>query len=328
MQAMTDSRLESKQIAFEKIPVIDISGLINDSDPLAVAKAIGKACEEVGFFYVKNHGVPQELISKMYEVTKEFFQLPFEEKNRLNVAYSGKTLRGYIPMYAENVDPENTKDFKECFDYGKHGEASSPFFGPNLMPSEFPEFQQTCDEYHDAMLKLGRKLVSAIAISLDLPADYFVKSQKEPITIQRILHYPSQAGKVIKQEEIGIGAHTDYGFLTVLSQDDVGGLQVRNRDGDWISAPPIEGTFIVNIGDLVQTLTNDRYVSTFHRVINASAKERYSVPFFLDLDYDAVVQVVPTCTDESNPPKYQSYTCGQHKYKRFAASYAHLKESV
>ena len=226
-------------------------------------------------------------------------------------------------MYGENVDPENTRDYKECFDLGLDEKQVSPFFGPNLMPATPAQFKQTMACYHEAMMQLSRKLISAIALSLNLPANYFEQLQKKPITIQRLLHYPPQSGE-ITQEEIGIGAHTDYGFLTILSQDNNGGLQVQNKDGEWVSAPPVEDTFIVNIGDLVQTFTNDRYISTMHRVINTSGNERYSIPFFIDLDFDATVSVVPTCLSEEQPAKYQPYTCGQHKYKRFVDSYAHL----
>ena len=238
---------------------------------------------------------------------------------------SGLTLRGYIPMYAENVDPANTRDFKECFDYGAHDDEVSPFFGPNQMPSGLPQFETVAEDYHSAVLALARMLIGGIALSLGLPQDYFEHRQRKPITIQRVLRYPPQIGRV-SLEEIGIGAHTDYGFLTVLSQDAVGGLQVRNRAGEWVTAPPVEGTFIVNIGDLVQTLTNDRYTSTMHRVINTSGLERYSIPFFIDLDFDAVVEPVPTCVSEASPAKYEAYTCGKHKFKRFVDSYVHLKE--
>ena len=178
----------------------------------------------------------------------------------------------------------------------------SPFFGPNQMPSEFPEFKETCEAYHGAMMTLARKLISAVSLSLGLPADHFEAMQRNPITIQRLLHYPPQEGEVA-QEEIGIGAHTDYGFLTILSQDSVGGLQVRNRAGEWVSAPPVEDTFIINIGDLVQTLTNGRYSSTVHRVINTTGRERYSIPFFIDLDFDAVVEPLPTCVTAENPAR-------------------------
>lgn len=325
MSSMTDQRLACKQMAFDEVPIIDVGPLLDGSDPQAVAEEIGHACEEVGFFYVKNHGVPASLVERMYRATEQFFALPFEEKQRLDVANSGPTLRGYTPTFGENVDPENTRDYKECFDFGAHDDEVSPFFGPNQMPADFPEFERVCEEYHEAMMMLARQLVGALSMSLDLPEDYLAKKQRKPITVQRLLHYPSQDENVA-QEEIGIGAHTDYGFLTILSQDSVGGLQVRNKEGDWISAPPVEDTFIINIGDLAQTLTNDRYSSTFHRVVNTSGKERYSIPFFMDLDFDAVVQPLETCVSAENPAKYSAYTCGEHKYGRYVDSYAHLKQ--
>jgi isopenicillin N synthase-like dioxygenase len=326
MALTLDSNLAGKRIAFSEIPVIDVAKLIDGSDKESVASQIGKACEEVGFFYVKNHGVPQDLIDRVYKATKEFFELPQEVKDRLHVAKSGPTLRGYIPPYGENADPKKTRDLKEVFDYGVHGEEVSPFFGPNPMPSEeeLPGFSAVCEEYHDAMMALARKLVSAFAISLDLPADYFEKLQQNPITIQRLLHYPAMKGE-ITEAEIGIGAHTDYGFLTILSQDAVGGLQVRNSEGEWITAPPIEGAFVINIGDLVQFMTNGRYSSTLHRVINTSGEGRYSIPFFIDLDYDAPVETVPTCVDDEHPAVKQPYTCGEYKYSRFVAVYPHLQ---
>lgn len=328
MSRVTDSRLASKQIAFSEIPVIDVAKLIDGSDQESVSRQIGKACEEVGFFYVKNHGVPQDLIDRTYKATKEFFELPQEVKDRLHVANSGPTLRGYIPPYGENADPKKTRDLKEVFDYGVHGDEVSPFFGPNPMPSEseLPGFTAVCEEYHDAMMVLARKLVSAFAVSLDLPADYFEKLQQHPITIQRLLHYPAQHGE-ITEAEFGIGAHTDYGFLTILSQDAVGGLQVRNSEGEWITAPPIEGAFVINIGDLVQFMTNGRYSSTLHRVINTSGEGRYSIPFFIDLDYQAPVETVPTCVDDEHPAQTAPYTCGEYKYSRFVAVYPHLQDT-
>lgn len=324
MSAPIDTRLASRQTAFHDIPLIDIAALVDGSDPQQVASEIGRSCEEVGFFYITNHGVPSELIERMYTYSKRFFALPFESKQELNVTNSGPTLRGYIPTYAENVDPQHTRDLKECFDFGAHDDQVSLFFGPNQMPSDWPEFAETCEQYHAAMMLLGRRLASAIALSLGLLADHFEALQRRPITIGRLLHYPPQDGDVV-QEEIGIGAHTDYGFLTILSQDEVGGLQVRNRDGEWVSAPPVEGSFIINIGDLVQTLTNDRYGSTVHRVVNTSGRERYSVPFFMDLDFDAVVEPLPPCRSD-NDAVLDRYTCGEHKYARFVTSYSHLQD--
>ncbi len=318
------SSVACKQTAFSEIPMIDISGLVDGSDSEGVAREIGKACEEVGFFYVKNHGIPAELIDRMYLVTQRFFDLPMEEKQRLNVANSGQTLRGYIPPYGENLDPTKSRDLKEAFDYGLHEEEVSRFFGPNLMPSDLPGFKEACEEYHSAMMGLARKLVSAFAISLDLPDDYFEAMQRHPITIQRLLHYPSQDGEV-SEAEIGIGAHSDFGFLTILCQDSVGGLQVRNSEGDWVSAPPIDGSFVINIGDLVQTMTNGRFTSTVHRVVNTNGVARYSIPFFIDLDFDAVVAPLPNCVSADNPADGSPFTCGEYKYGRFLDVYEHLQ---
>ncbi len=326
MRGNFDRSLKTKTTSFQEIPLVDLGPLIDGSDPAKVAQQIGDICQNIGFLYVKNHGVPKALIQSAYAMSKAFFALPMADKLKLNIADSGPTLRGYVPMYTENADPANTRDFKECFDFGKHEEQVSPFFGPNPQPEKLPGFREVFDAYHDAMMGLARKLISAIAISLDLPADYFEKLQRRPITIQRLSYYPPQTGE-ITLGEIGTGAHTDYGFLTILSQDSIGGLQVQNREGEWVSAPPVEDAFIVNIGDLVQTFTNDRYIATVHRVINVSGNERYSIPFFIDLDYDAVVEVVPTCVSQERPAKYEPYVCGEYKYQRFLDTYTHLKQS-
>lgn len=321
-----DASLHSKTIDFDEIPLIDIGALIDGSDVQGVAQTIGRACREVGFLYIENHGVDPDLIDQTYTQAKRFFNLPKAQKEALDIRLSGPTLRGYIPTYGENVNPGVSRDVKEVFDYGAPSDIVAPFHGPNLMPDHLDGFEQCCERYHQAMMTLARQLIRAIAISLELPEDYFSKLQRNPITIQRLLHYPPQYG-AISEQEIGIGAHTDYGFLTILAQDDVGGLQVRNAAGEWISAPPIPGTFIVNIGDLVQTFTNDRYRSTYHRVVNSSGKERFSLPFFIDLDFDAVVDVVPSCQSAEQPAKYRPYTCGEHKYKRFTDSYQHLQQA-
>lgn len=318
--------LTSQSLSFDRIPIVDIGPLLNGSNPQQVAREIGDICEHIGFLYIKNHGISEQLINDAYAQAEAFFALSQAEKDTLNIINSGPTLRGYIHIYGENVDPKFTKDFKECFDLGKHEDAVSRFFGPNLMPEQPAKFAEVFEAYHDAMMALATQLVSAIALSLGLPADYFAKRQQKPITIQRLLHYPPQQGD-ISVKEIGVGAHTDYGFLTILAQDDKGGLQVQNREGEWVNAPPVPGTFIVNIGDLVQTLTNDRYISTMHRVINTSGRERYSLPFFLDMDFDAVVEPVPTCIKFGESAKYTPYLCGEHKYQRFVNSYEHLQNA-
>lgn len=325
MQTPAHRRLDSRQRSFDEIPLLDFGPFLTGDDRDSVVREMASVCEDVGFLYIKNHGVPQALIDAAYQQSAALFDLPLAEKMALDLKNSGASLRGYTPFYGENVDPEHTRDYKECFDLADHREQVSPFFGPNQVPASLPEFRVVFAEYHDAMLRLALQLISAIGMGLGLSDDYFATRLRDPMTIQRLLHYPPQAPQAISEGEIGIGAHTDYGFLTILSQDGRGGLQVQNREGEWISAPPVPGTFIVNIGDLVQVLTNDRYLSTLHRVINTSGEERYSMAFFMDLDYDAMVEVLPACQSAQNPARYQPYQCGVHKYQRYVDSYAHLQ---
>ena len=320
-----DKRLHSETIPFKEIPIIDIHAVVDEGNLDGVAEQLGQACENVGFLYLKNHGISNNLIGQMYEMAKQFFAMPQSAKDSVHISKSGSTLRGYIPEYGENVDPENTRDYKESFDYGKHEPTVSPFRGPNPMPECLPECKAVFEQYHGEMVALAHKLIRVIALSLELPPDYFDHKLKNPISIQRILHYPPQFGE-ITQEEIGAGAHTDYGFLTILAQDDIGGLQVQNAVGEWVSVPPIKDTFVFNIGDFLQTFTNGRYRSTLHRVVNTAGVDRYSVAFFMDLDFDAVVEPVPTVRHADADQNYPAYVCGEHKYKRFVDSYEHLKQ--
>lgn len=325
--AQLDDTLRAKRESFDKIPVVDIAPLLDGSDKKSVAKEIRWALSNAGFMYVKNHGIPADFVSSVFDVTRRFFDLPMEQKMALHVSKSDVALRGYIEPFGENTDPGKTKDLKECFDMGpERATVEGPFFGPNPWPATLPEFRQLTYGYHEKMVLLSRQLLQGIAISLDLPETYFESRMTNPISIQRLLHYPPQTG-LIDETVIGIGAHTDYGNLTILAQDDVGGLQVMNRDGQWVEGSPIPGTFVINIGDLVQRLTNDMYLANLHRVINTSGRERYSIPFFIDADYDAVFEPLPSCVSDSNPRKYEPVSCGDHKFSRFAASYAHLKKA-
>lgn len=321
-------RLRAQRVSFDKIPVIDVSALNTGGSLFEVAKEIRWALINVGFFYVKNHGVPEAVVNGAFDETRAFFDLPLQDKMDLHISKSGLALRGYIEIFGENTDPTKTKDLKECFDIGPEGLAGdAPFFGPNLWPAAQPEFQRAVYGYHQEMKGLAQRLMRAIAVSLDLEADFFVPRMQNPITIQRLLHYPPQEGR-IDESVMGIGAHTDYGSLTILAQDDVGGLQVMNRDGQWVEGPPVAGTFVINIGDLIQRLTNDLYLANLHRVVNASGRERYSIPFFIDADADAVFQPLASCVSAENPARYEPVTCGAHKFGRFKDSFPHLKDKA
>ncbi|OBY26116.1 isopenicillin N synthase family dioxygenase [Leisingera sp. JC1] len=321
-------RLRAQRVSFDKIPVIDISALNTGGSLFEVAKEIRWALTNVGFFYVKNHGVPEAVVNGAFDETRAFFDLPLQDKMDLHISKSGLALRGYIEIFGENTDPKKTKDLKECFDIGPESPAGdTPFFGPNLWPAARPEFELAVYGYHQEMKGLAQRLMRAIAVSLDLEADFFAPRMQNPITIQRLLHYPPQEGQ-IDESVMGIGAHTDYGSLTILAQDDVGGLQVMNRDGQWVEGPPIAGSFVINIGDLIQRLTNDLYLANLHRVVNASGRERYSIPFFIDADADAVFQPLDSCVSAQNPARYEPVTCGAHKFGRFKDSFPHLKDKA
>ena len=323
-----DDNLRAQRQSFDAIPVVDVAPLLDGSDVFKVAKDIRWALSNAGFMYVKNHGVAQQTVDAAFGQAKAFFDLPLEEKMDLHVSKSGQTLRGYIEIFGENTDPTKTKDLKECFDVGPETpDLDVPFFGANPWPAQLPEFQSAIYGYHEEMKTLSTRLLRGIAVSLDLDPAYFEPKMLQPICIQRLLHYPPQAGK-IDESVMGIGAHTDYGNLTILAQDDVGGLQVMNRDGAWVQGPPIPGTFVINIGDLVQRLTNDVYLANLHRVVNTSGRERYSIPFFIDADYEAEFAPLASCVSEENPSKYAPVTCGAHKFSRFAASYPHLQKAA
>lgn len=324
--AQLDDALRAKRQSFDAIPVIDIAPLLDGSDPQKVADEIRRALANAGFMYVKNHGIPQAVADEAFAQTKAFFDLPLEEKMKLHIGHSGTAMRGYIETFGENTDPEKTKDLKECFDLGPETPAAeTPFFGANPWPETMPEFRKAIYGYHEAMKRLALQMMRGIALSLGLAPDFFEPKMQNPISIQRLVHYPPQRGKV-DESMMGIGAHTDYGSLTILAQDEVGGLQVMNRDGDWVEAPPVPGTFVINIGDLIQRLTNDVYLANLHRVVNISGRERYSLPFFIDADYDAEFGPLDSCVTEDNPARYEPVICGKHKFGRFVDSFPHLAE--
>lgn len=326
MTLTLDQSLTAERGNFDQIPVIDIAALSGAGDIQSVAKAFRQALTTSGFMYVKNHGVPAELVDATYAASRRFFDQPLEAKMALHISQSDMALRGYTEIFGENADPKNTKDLKEIFDLGPEKPAGTgPFMGPNQWP-EVEGFRNTLETYQAHMLRLARDMLRGIALSLDLAEDYFADKVDDPICILRMLHYPSQAGH-IDPKMIGIGAHTDYGALTILSQDSVGGLQVMNRDKAWVEAPPMEGTFVINIGDMLQRLTNRVYIANLHRVINTSGAERYSIPFFFDGNPDATFAPLPSCISDDNPAHYEPVQVGPHMVHRYRASFPHLAEA-
>jgi isopenicillin N synthase-like dioxygenase len=310
------------------IPVIDITPLLGATEDgrAAVARQIGAACRGIGFFYVTGHGVPDALRSGVFAQAAAFFAKPETEKRK--VLFSAETgNRGYVPLKGEALDPSAPADVKEAFNMGLEMTpddpeiiARAPLRALNLWP-DAPGFRQTMMAYFDAVWALGRKLHEAFAEDLGIDRHHFERFLDKPLATLRLLHYPPHPGR-LEQGQLGAGEHTDYGCVTLLATDAVGGLEVRTRDGEWLKAPVIPGAFVCNIGDCLMRWTNDIYVSTPHRVVNPKGRERYSVAFFLDPNPDAIIECLPGCATPDRPARYAPVRGDDYLMGKLNPSYA------
>jgi len=261
----------------------------------AVAQQIQAACRDRGFFYVTGHGVPAGLLEQLAEASAEFFALPVADKMEIAMERGGRAWRGYFPVGGELTS--GRPDLKEGLYFGAELPADDPrvvagvaLHGASLFPPQVPRLRPLVLAYLDALTGVGQAVLAGVALSLGLDAGYFATGYtSDPTILFRIFHYPPSLPRT---EEWGAGEHTDYGLLTLLAQDDSGGLQVAAPEG-WIDAPPIPGTFVCNIGDMLDRLTGGWYRSTPHRVRNLSGHGRLSFPFFLDPGFDAEVPPLP-----------------------------------
>jgi isopenicillin N synthase-like dioxygenase len=237
---------------------------------------------------------------------------------------------GYTPLLEENTNPAGNGDVHEAYDMALELAADDPalqdgkaLYAPNLWPEAMPAFRQAMLDYNKEMLRLGRQLFSAFALALGQDEDYFAPMITKPTMAQRIVYYPPQEPKTMSEDQIGIGAHSDYECFTILAQHEVAALQVLNSAGEWIAAPPIPGTFVVNIGDQMARWSNDFFASTIHRAINVTGKPRYSIPFFLGTNYDTLIDVLPGCVTAERPRKYEPVIAGDYVQSRFDATYGY-----
>lgn len=278
------------------LPLIDIEPLVRvGADVTAVAEQIRAACTDFGFFYVVGHGVDAALGTSLESLSREFFALPAAEKMRIPMTLGGRAWRGYFAVGDELTS--GRPDRKEGLYFGAelpadHPDvcANRPFHGPNLFP-DLAGFRDTVLRYIAAMTQLGHCLMRAISMSLDLEADYFERHYThDPLVLFRIFNYP-RSDEPDRDKTWGVGEHTDYGILTILRQDDVGGLQVKSQ-GTWINAPPIPDSFVCNIGDMLDRMTSGQFRSTPHRVLNVADRSRLSFPFFFDPNFHAQVRPI------------------------------------
>jgi polar amino acid transport system ATP-binding protein len=281
------------------IPVIDVGALTGaGGDRGAVAREIARACRESGFFYAVGHGVDPALQARLEALARHFFALPEATKRAIAMERGGRAWRGWFPLGAELTS--GRPDWKEGVYFGSELAAShprvaagTPLHGANLFPP-IDGFRETVLAWIDAMTRLGHALMGGIALSLDLPERWFAERYlADPVVLFRLFHYPEiPPGEA--DPPWSVGEHTDYGVLTILLQDDAGGLQVKVRDR-WLDAPPIPGSFVCNLGDMLDRMTGGLYRSTPHRVRNAARRSRFSYPFFFDPSWDARVAPIPGC---------------------------------
>lgn len=300
------------------IPLIDISGLRGGPEQKRrVARDLHAACIGTGFFYVRGHGVPDDLVTRVFQASRAFFALPMEDRLAVSQTKSA-CYRGYELLRGQALEPGMPPDVKEGFKLGRDLPADHPaalddpkHYGPNQWPARLPAFKLAMEVYLSAMTEITTLMMEGIALSLGLDERYFAPFCDTPVTLVRLLHYPPQPPNPLPGEK-GCGAHTDFGAITLLAQDDAGGLQVQSADGDWIDAAPLPGTFVVNLGDMLARWTNDRYRSTPHRVINLSGRDRYSVAFFMDGNSNHRVTCIPTCRAPDEADHYPPTTVREH----------------
>ena len=312
------------------IPLIDIGPfrLGNAAERKAVAKAVDEACRGTGFLVITGHGVSTDLVKEMYRVSHEYFSCPLWEKMRFKMPPD--RYRGYTPYASENLsyslDEISPPDMKESFSIGPFdhkydeyhfGPNGARYFAPNFWPHSPPDMRAIWELYYAEMEKLSRTLMQLFAESLDLPTEWFDDKIDHHITNFSVIHYPGQRELAVRPGQLRAGAHSDYGSLTIVQTDtDVGGLEVQNDDGTWDLVPWIADAFVINLGDLMAEWTNDRWVSTMHRVVNPPPDKvhlsKTSMLFFHQPNYDAVVECIPTCVSTSNPAKYGKTTSGEH----------------
>jgi len=274
-----------------EIPVIDVSSLMTKTNE------IGEACRGQGFFYITGHGIDERLQQRLEGLSRIFFALPIEEKLKIRMELGGRAWRGYFPPGDELT--AGVPDCKEGIYFGEELSsddpkvtAGIPLHGSNLFPRHPSELRETVLEYMAAMTSLSHHLIAAISLSLGLNKDYFHEHYtRTPLTLFRIFNYP-----VSKDDAWGVGEHTDYGLLTILKQDSTGGLEIKTKGG-WMEATPLTGSFVCNVGDMLERLTRGVYRSTAHRVRASRDHDRLSFPFFFDPDFDAVVRPLPQLHD-------------------------------
>ena len=328
---MTSAAIRSDDLV---VPVIDMGPLREGGEDgvRAVAAAVAAACETSGFLYVSNHGVSADTVASIFEANRAFHAMPLDKKLALQI---NQFYRGYVPFAGSTLKVSSigqaTKPNQSEQILFRHELAPDdpdlgsglPLQGPNQWPDEadLPGFKETVLRYMSECERVARTLLPAFAEALDLPHDHFDPYFEKPVKNLKLLHYPAQPDDR-PADQFGAAPHTDFGFVTVLAQDDTGGLEVRGPNGEWLPAPVIDGTFVINIGDAMARWTNERFASTPHRVINrAPQRSRYSVPFFMDPGMHATIDALPGTVTDARPRAFESVVYADYLMGRLGKNF-------
>jgi isopenicillin N synthase-like dioxygenase len=314
------------------IPVVDLSRFVGGSETTraSVAAEIDRACRDVGFFSVVGHGVDPGVIDDVHRLALAFFDLPVPERLAVAMPEPGYPY-GYSELRGEalngSLGGDAPPDLKETFNVGPIDPPPRPLdemedpderavYAPNLWPAAIPELQPAVESYYRSMAALSATLMEAFAVALGLPASTFARYIDRHGSALRLAHYPD-LGPPNSSTALRAGAHTDYGTLTVLWTDGAAGLQVEASDGTWIDVDTLDGALIVNVGDLMQRWTNDRWRSTMHRVVPAGHGRRLSIPFFHNANWDARIDCIVA---DGSPPRHPPITAGRHLMEKFRST--------
>lgn len=320
------------------ITAIDLGAFLRGSavEQAAIAASVDDICRSTGFLIIENHEVPGEIIENAWTHSRAFFDLPLEEKLTAKSA-DPKCPRGYFPMASEtlakSLGVDTPPDVKESFGIGRLNappiELSTAekefYFGDNLWPTSLPDLDSTLTTYFNAMTELGGKVLSLFAAALEMPHNYFEHFHSHPMSALRCLNYPGSDEPLLPMQK-GAGEHSDYGSITILKSDpNIPGLEIKLASGEWAKAPLVGDAFIVNIGDMMARWTNDRWVSTLHRVIQpgdpkTGASRRQSIAFFHNTNLDAEIECIPSCLAPGEQPKYEKVLSGPYLWNRFSSA--------
>jgi isopenicillin N synthase-like dioxygenase len=302
-----------------EVPVIDIAPYLA-GDPAGkrqVAEQVGRACAEIGFLTIVGHGVPTELLRRTYDVSRAFFDLPEEEKRKVPVNSIGV---GYVPMQVErlaaSLGQQTPGDLKESLNVGRD-------FDHDRWPERPAELRAIWTEYFTRLNELGASIMRIFATALDLPENYFDDKIDPPQAFMRVINYPDQPNDPLPGQ-LRAGAHSDYGTLTILKSENVaGGLQVLDKSGAWVDVVTVPDSFVINIGDMMQLWTNDRWVSTVHRVVNPPrdknlGSRRQSIVFFHSPNENTLIECLESCVSADNPARYEPILAGEHLRQKSA----------